>query len=284
MIKGSATKEGIENIINRNIQIKYVQLGNTPLKISQAGFGSYRVDISIESHHRALEKALTNGINLIDTSANYSDGGSEQLIGHVLNKLIGEGKISRSQIVIVSKVGYLQGQNYILSQKRLQEGNPFQDLVTYSQELEHCIHPEFIEDQITRSLQRLDVEKLDVYLLHNPEYYLSWAHKNGLPLDIARKEYYHRIEKAFNQLETEVQNGRIQYYGISSNTFPKSEEQYDFTSLETIWQIANNISKDHHFRVIQFPMNLFERGAVIEANQSNSQSLIVHSMQLYRTR
>ena len=82
--------------------------------------------------------------------------------------------------MVVSKGGYLQGNNYALSQQRKNEGNPFEDVVEYADGLEHCIHPGFLDDQIDRSLERLGLETLDGYLLHNPEYYLGWAHKQGM--------------------------------------------------------------------------------------------------------
>ena len=63
------------------------------MNYSKAGFGSYRIDISIKDHYDALYYALTNGINLIDTSANYADGRSEQLVAKVIEDLISEKKI-----------------------------------------------------------------------------------------------------------------------------------------------------------------------------------------------
>ena len=76
-------------------------------------------------------------------------------------------------------------------------------------------------------------------------------------------------------METEVKNGRISYYGISSNTFVETEDRKDFTSLERIYNIAAEISNDNHFAVIQFPLNLIERGAVTNKNQlGNSKSLL----------
>ena len=250
------------------VSLTYQELGTTGWRVSQAGFGCYRVDVSVEHHREALKKALREGINLIDTSANYSDGGSEELVGSVLRE------VGREGIVLVSKVGYLQGQNYERSQQRKREGNPFPDLVLYGQGLEHCIHPEFLEDQLTRSLGRLGLESLDCYLLHNPEYYLGWAKKEQVPLEQAREEYYRRIELAFRHLEQEVERGRIRCYGISSNTFPAPAHDPQFTSLERVWEIAERITSDHRFRVIQLPMNLFETGGVTEKNQSDGQSVI----------
>lgn len=235
--------------------------------------------MGIEEHYKALRKALLAGINLIDTSANYADGGSEQLVGTVVTELIVNGDLVRESVVLVSKAGYLQGQNYALSQKRKQSGAPFSDLVLYAEGLEHCIHPEFLADQLTRSLHRLGMETLDVYLLHNPEYYLSWAKKEGIPLSEARQEYYRRIKLAFQHLETEVAQGRIQWYGISSNTFPHAATDFEFTSLETVWEIAESISPQHHFKVIQFPMNLLETGGVTEKNQSGQRSVLAFAQE-----
>ena len=214
-----ATAEKTKAFSKKFSNVIYDILGQTKLTASKAGFGTYRVHISIEEHRQALEYALLNGINLIDTSSNYADGGSEELVGAVIKNCVKEKKIKREEIVVVSKVGYLQGQNFQLSQQLKQQGKPFAELVEYGSGLEHCIHPDFIADQLTRSLNRLQLKSIDAYLLHNPEYYLLWAHKQGMALDDARKEYYRRIEQAFTQLEIEAQNGRIQYYGVALTHF-----------------------------------------------------------------
>jgi len=268
-MKNFATPKATELFSTNHSDIKFNLLGASNLKISSVGFGSYRVHISVEHHREALKHALLSGINLIDTSSNYADGGSEELIGSTIKELSGNNKIMREELVIVSKVGYLQGQNFELSQEGKFGGSPFKDLVEYSKGLEHCIHPNFIAEQLSNSLSRLGLQTIDAYLLHNPEYYLLWAHKQGISLADAQKEYYRRIEKAFMHLEIEAQNGRIQYYGISSNTLPIAANRYDFTSLEKIIEIAESISKDHKFRVIQFPMNLFESEAVTEKTHTD---------------
>jgi len=255
-------------------EITYNALGNTGLEISSAGFGGYRVDAAVAAHRAALAKALEAGINLIDTSANYADGGSERLVGEVVSDLCAQGKIQRDCVVVVSKGGYLQGENYRMGQMRQQAGTPFPELVQYDVGLDHCIHPVFLEDQLSRSLNRLRMETLDCYLLHNPEYYLSWAKTANLPQTQAKGEYLRRIREAFLHLEREVGKGRIRGYGISSNTSPRQQDDYEFSPLSEIWEIAQKISAKHHFRVIQFPLNLFETGAMTEANQPGGQSVI----------
>ncbi|HWR31005.1 MAG TPA: aldo/keto reductase [Negativicutes bacterium] len=273
-IAGVATQNGTERYAATHQELSYAVLGSTGLLVSAAGFGSYRIEASEPSHEEALTYSLRTGINLIDTSANYTDGGSEQLIGQVLEKLIAQGDIGREQVVVVSKAGYLQGENYQLSQKRKEAGRPFFDLVLAGPDLEHCIHPEFLADQITRSLARLKLKSLDCCLLHNPEYYLNAAKSEGIPVAQAREEYYRRIRQAFLHLEQEVVAGRISSYGISSNTFPGEADDYNFTSLATVWDIAEEISNTHRFRVIEFPLNLLETGAVLRHNQPTGQSLL----------
>jgi aryl-alcohol dehydrogenase-like predicted oxidoreductase len=249
-------------------------LGRTGLVVSGAGYGGYRVSKGVEAHHQSLRAALGSGINLIDTSANYADGASEELIGETIGELIRDGSIARNQIVVVSKGGYIQGSNYRMAQERIESGSGFPDVVEYGPGLWHCIAPEFLYDQITRSLNRLQLRAIDVYLLHNPEYYLSWAAKQGVPLDEARQEYYRRIRMAFQHLEREVEEGRIGCYGISSNSFPHPSKAADFTSLEEVVKIAEKIALTHHFSVIQFPANLGETGFVTEHNQSENRTVM----------
>lgn len=250
------------------------QFGRTGLTVSRAGFGGYRVSAEIAGHHAALRDALLWGINLIDTSTNYADGRSEQLIGETLGELFAEGALRRDQVVLVTKAGYIQGNNYAMVLEREEAGSGFPDVVHYDEELWHCISPEFLHDQLTRSLERLNLPMVDIFLLHNPEYYLDWAAKHGVPLPEARREYYRRIHDAFAYLETEVERGRIGWYGISSNSFPSDPDADDFTSLQEVINIANRISLVNHFAVIQFPANLYERGFVSQPNQPDGSTLI----------
>jgi aryl-alcohol dehydrogenase-like predicted oxidoreductase len=253
--------------LDRHRRIAVSELGRTGLHVSQAGFGGYRISAGVAEHAAALQHALISGIDLIDTSANYADGGSEELVGQVLAHMVDSGELRRDAVVVVSKAGYLQGKNFTLSQERKRLGRPFAELVPYAEGLEHCIHPEFLEDQLTRAFERLRLEAIDVYLLHNPEYYLGWAFHNGLDPSEAQIEYDRRIANAFRHLETEVARGRIRWYGISSNTFPAPSSDPQFTCLERVWEMAESIGPEHHFGVVQLPMNLYEDGAVLLANQ-----------------
>jgi len=242
-------------------------LGRTGLTVSALGFGAYRVDTRSPEHRRALEEALRAGCNLIDTSTNYADGESEKCIGTTLEKGFLQGGVARAETVVVSKIGYVQGHNLDLARQRETSGDPFPEMVKISEGCWHCLHPEFLEDQLTRSLQRLKLTCLDACLLHNPEYFLEQAHRRGQGPGSARQEFYRRIQAAFAYFEKEVQAGRIAWYGVSSNSFGAEPADPEGTSLGKMLEAAGAAAQEagsggggHHFAVAQLPMNLFEHG------------------------
>ena len=61
--------------------------------------------------------------------------------------------------------------------------------------------------------------------------------------------------------ETEVAQGYIRYYGVSSNTLPNPTAQGTTTDLRRLLAVAREVAADHHFKLIQFPYNLLEDGA-----------------------
>ncbi|MFT5433150.1 MAG: aryl-alcohol dehydrogenase-like predicted oxidoreductase, partial [Myxococcota bacterium] len=203
----------------------YALLGRTGLTVSGIGFGAYRIRESEDEHRRALAQALAAGCNLLDTSTNYGDGSSERLVGQVLPK-----EMDRDGVVVVSKVGYVQGRNLTEAKQRLADGNPYPEMVRYSDRCWHCIHPEFLEAQITASLERMQLSCVDVMLLHNPEYFLMDRARNpgAMSLEQRRDVYYRRVAHAFEFLEAQVSAGRIAHYGVSSNTFVVDPGRGDF--------------------------------------------------------
>jgi len=261
---------------NANISNLLQPFGKIDFNVSQIGFGGYRILPQSKEHKDALCYAIRKGFNLIDTSSNYTGGESERLIGNTLKSMIGNGEISREAVLIVSKAGYVQGENMATAKKREAQGQPFPEMVKYMDGCWHCIHPDFLENQLQRTLGRLQIDNLDIYLLHNPEYFLSHIKQKGLmDLTTARDEYERRIFNAFKWLEKKVKEGKVKAYGISANTFVKPCEDFEFTSLEKVVKIAESITPDHNFKVIQFPLNLFETGACLEKNQSGSTKTLI---------
>ena len=276
MIKSKADTDNTASFCAKFPSLLHKTLGSTGLNVSACGFGAYRVDFRVKEHSEALEYAINSGINIIDTSSNYSDGGSEILIGNVLEKIIESGSLKREEIVIISKGGYLQGKNLEAARKMKEDGVGYKEVTEYAENIWHCIHPDFLKDQITFSLERLKAETIDVYLLHNPEYFLDSPLAKEAGLDELRHEYYNRIKKAFLYLEEEMSNGRIGCYGISSNSFVKPAEDPVFTSLQDCVNAAEDISKTSGFKVIEFPMNFLEKGAIINKNQVGETTSLIN--------
>ncbi len=279
---GHATVQGTAAYAARHIHEGNEALANgfglfgaTGLTVSRLGFGTYRVGQREGEHREALRTALRRGCNLIDTSTNYMDGESEQLVGSVLRDMMRAGDLARESVIVLSKIGYVQGQNLTQAQAREKSGKPYPEMVKYGDDIWHCIHPDFLADQLTLSLDRLGLATLDVCLLHNPEYFLSHATRLGgnepRDLSVLRKEFYARLQRAFEYFETQVQAGRLCGYGVSSNTATSPPDDPGATSLSWMIDAAKSAATtvgtaSHHFHVLQCPMNLYESGAALIKN------------------
>ncbi|NKB82188.1 MAG: DUF255 domain-containing protein [Nitrospirales bacterium] len=296
-LQGMATPEGTGRYVARMLggymplkpsQHGFTALGRTGFTTSRLGFGCYRVDIEQDGYRQALRKAMLEGCNLLDTSTNYADGDSEQLVGSVIQELIDQQQLAREEVIVVSKIGYIQGKNLKRAIARERGGKPFPEIVKYSEGIWHCLHPEFLADQLTLSMNRLGVATLDVCLLHNPEYFLSEANKRKSDqlLDDVRQEFYRRLEQAFVYLEKQVLEGRIQCYGVSSNTCTGELDDPEATSVARMLDAAQRAAQvtgqpNHHFHVLQLPMNLMESGALFVPNTGarNQQTVLDFAQQ-----
>lgn len=236
---------------------------------SRIGFGTYRCDVNNPYHEEALRYALERGITLIDTSANYMFGNAERLIGKVLKD------VDRDKITVVSKGGYIQGDNMDL----IRQGKFHDELVRYDPHCYHSIHPEFLSDQIERSLKRLDVKCIDIYLLHNPEYYLMHeikAQSNTHEVKEHQEQMQERIQKAFVLLEEKVSEGKIKGYGISSNSFSKYQNHKHFLEYRHLVEHAKKAAGGkHHLKALQLPMNMLENQGEDAAKWAHSHHLKV---------
>ncbi len=288
-LPGRATPEATSNQTRR--------LGKSELGCSALGFGCYRINSENPNHRTALQQALSSGLNLIDTSSNYADGESETVVGQVLAEMVEAGEVRRDQVLVVSKIGYCQGSALAVAYQRESEDRPFPEMVKLAPNLWHCIHPEYLDELLAVSMERLGLETLDFCLLHNPEYYLTKAAayqgkeqdagKREAELKETRKKFYDRLGRAFAFLEEQVKTGRIGAYGVSSNTFMLPEEHPEATSLARMLEVVEEVcGPDHHFQVVQLPMNLLEWEGVSKvlklARERNLGTLVNRPLNAYR--
>jgi len=206
--------------------------------LSTIGIGTYRMSIEDNNHIEALKYAIENEINLIDTASNYQNGNSEKLIGKIIDNSI------RKDVFIITKAGYIQG-NDIHKLSLINRSNTIQ----INEQFYYSIDKSFINIQIEQSLERMNTEYIDCFLLHNPEHYFDVT--NDLQKDIDD-----HIIKAFQFLEKLVESGKIRYYGISSNHLPiPSLKNFRFENLLKLKRLFP------HFKIVQFPYNIVEDNA-----------------------
>lgn len=240
--------------------------------MSNFAFETYRISDLNPQHIEALKEAIASGITMIDTSSNYMDGGAERAVALAFREF--DDKVKKS-IEIVSKYGYIQNTNM-----QLHKENPFEDVVEYNENCFHSISKSFMQDQLTQTLKRLELEKIDCYLLHNPEYFLLDAINRGVDADERLDKMFERIYEAFVGLEQEVKNGRISSYGISSNSFSRPSTAIDFLPYEDLIIFAQNAAeevgnKEHSFTTIELPINLLERDGLKCATWAKENNLRV---------
>lgn len=247
----------------------YRDLPRLSRRVSRVGFGCYRVDDRTPGHREALRLALRSGVNLVDTSTNYGDGRSEVLVGQVVAELAAKGELKREDVVVVTKAGYVQGTNQVEAIRRMRDGRPWSEMTEYTRDCWHCVSPDFLEDQVALSLERLAFSHADVLLLHNPEYFLMDAEHKGVPKKEARERFYDRIRRALAKLEELVDAGAIGAYGISSNTFVVPRDRPDAVDLTRVLSLAGA-----GFSVIQLPFNPIEVGAIEKRHTEDGASVL----------
>lgn len=241
----------------------------TPLgvTVSSIGLGSYLGEAD-EPTDRALgstaEHALRSGINVLDSAINYRHQRSEKTLGRALAAAVGAGHVRRDEVVVATKGGFIAFDDAVPDDPQEWFARTFletgllrkEDFVAQC----HAMNPPYLRDQLTRSLQNLGLETVDVYYLHNPE--------TQLP-EVGRPEFMRRLRLAFEWLEEEVDAGRIGVYGLATwDGFRVPEGKSEYLALDDLLAAAAEIvGLDHHFRVIQLPVNAVMREALILPNQ-----------------
>ena len=78
--------------------------------VSSIGIGTYLGEPTAtddEAYVASVEHAVRSGINVIDTALNYRGQRSERAVGAALRRLTASGDVSRDEVVLCSKGGYI---------------------------------------------------------------------------------------------------------------------------------------------------------------------------------
>ena len=164
--------------------MEYIKLGNTGLDISRIclgcmGFGEDRTDTKLAGSHdwviseeestKVIKCAIDLGINFFDTANCYAGGTSEEFLGRALKDY------NRDELVVATKV-------YI----RMREGQNSAGLSR-----------KHIMAEIDNSLRRLNMDYVDLYIIH-------------------RWDYDTPIEETMCALNDVVKSGKARYIGASA--------------------------------------------------------------------
>jgi aryl-alcohol dehydrogenase-like predicted oxidoreductase len=267
-IPGSATLEGTDRYRKRfdgKIPAEHFRQAQG-LWMSSIGLGTYLGnydDATDQEYHQAAVQAAAAGCNVIDSAINYRLQRSERSIGTALKELGSKG-YGRDEIVVATKGGFIP-----------YDGTPPKDARIYIEETFiktglasaseivsgcHCMTPKYLLNQLDCSLRNLDLESIDIYYVHNPETQLG---------KIDREEFDDRLVKAFEALEGAVSSGKIRVYGTATwNCFRNDVSAKDYLSLAHVFDLAEKAGgKNHHFKVIQLPLNLGMSEALSNSNQ-----------------
>lgn len=273
LVDGRATPEGTQRFRKRFLKAQpdhfYRPIAGGPI-VSSLGLGTYLGECDDTEDARyttTVSAALQKGVNLLDTAINYRCQRSERAIGEALRDTILSGSIKREEVVVCTKGGYIPLDRTPPATKEgyrgFLESEYFAPGVMQPGEVVsggHCMTPRYLADQIERSRNNLGLSVIDVYYLHNPEQQLEGVH---------RQDFLTVVRDAFAALEEQVHRGVIGNYGCATwNGFRVPPDSRNHLSLEELVSIARDVAGvDHHFRVIQLPINLAMTESVRVATQ-----------------
>jgi len=125
--------------------MKTRKLGTSGLHVTEIILGTWAIGGTMWSDYdevnavKAIEAAIDNGINCIDTAPAYGAGHADELIGSII-------KGRRDKIIIASKCGLDIENGY-----------------------RHNLKPDFITYDLEQSLKRLETDYIDLYQIHWPD-------------------------------------------------------------------------------------------------------------------
>lgn len=266
----SGTKRYMEYAVQRGKPSSHFRLFDG-LYLSSIGMGTYLGDLSTEND-KAMENAVyesikSGAVSVIDTAINYRAMKSEKSIGRALLRLREDDIISRDEVFICTKNGYITN-----------DGDyPSIDVMEYMQRMfistglirpddissgYNVLSPNYIERCIDKSLTNMHLNTIDLVYIHNA--FESW---HG---DIKREEFMQMLSRVFEVYERYRSNNKIRYYGMATWTcFRVPPDNKEYLSLEEVVDLAEKVGgKQHGFRFIQLPYNLAYSEALLLKGQN----------------
>ena len=251
---GAATPAGTAARAARQAGAEFYRQGWDGLSVASIGLGTYlgQPDPATDAGYAAaLRRYWQLGGNLIDSASNYRFQRSERAIGTALQSALAAGEVTRDELVLCTKGGYLSFDAEWPADPEAWVRQTFIDtgLVQPGDIVDgHCLAPAYLRHQIAQSRANLQVACLDLYYLHNPE--------SQLPT-VGAAPFRERLREAFATLEVAVSQGHLRAYGAATwNGLRAAPGAPDYLSLPALLEAAHDVAGDrHHFRAVQLPFN-----------------------------
>jgi len=224
--------------------------------VSSIGLGTYLgepTDDEDAAYESTVRAALEGGVNVLDTAINYRHQRSERAVGRAL----ADSEVDREAVLVATKGGFLpfDGERPADPGRYVREEYVETALVGRDSLARgsHCIAPDFLDDQLDRSLANLGVETVDLYYVHNPETQLA---------ERSQEAVYDQLEAAFERLEERVASGDIRAYGVATwDCFRVPPDHPKHLSLAEVVRRARAASdaagrETTGLRAVQLPFNV----------------------------
>ncbi len=259
----AAVKKGLNSLHFKKVE---------DIFLSSLGMGTYLGNLTNndgDDIENAIYHSVKEGcINVIDTAINYRSMLSEKNIGKALQRLFDEKVVERDQLFISTKNGYITNDGEF----------PDTDIETYLKLMYmdkgliqkndisssyHIMNPNYISKCIDTSLCNLGLKTIDLVYIHNS--FESWYNL------VEKSQFMNMLSKVFQVYEKFREEGKIRFYGMATwNCFTSTRNSTNYLSLDEVVDLAVEIGgKDHGFKFIQLPYNIYLREPVLLKNQDN---------------
>lgn len=188
--------------------MKTIKIGKLDKPVCRMGLGTWAIgggsawggDKDEAACIETIQEAPKLGVNLIDTAPGYNFGQSERIIGKALKGM------NREEIILETKFGVVWDR----------EGSLFNKV--NGRQLYWNLSKESVLDEIDKSLERLGVDYVDIYMSH-------WQ---------SVEPFYTPIGETMEVLNTLKEKGKIRAIGAANVTPEQVEEYLKYGDLDIV--------------------------------------------------